>query len=51
MDESEEIAEIDVDVAWIRDWVADGLAELELYLARHAAFEDYLRRRDSRYDR
>jgi hypothetical protein len=31
-----------VDEAWYDDWVSEGLAALELYLARHAAFAEYL---------
>jgi hypothetical protein len=28
--------------AWLQDWVGDGLAEIEAYLSKHAAFEDFL---------
>jgi len=34
-----------VDEAWIADWAAEGIAALERSLARHAAFEQYLRER------
>ncbi len=36
-----------VEEAWIADWVAEGVAALERYLARQAAFADYLRERES----
>jgi hypothetical protein len=45
MDESLDITEIDVDELWLREWVEDGLAQLERYLAKHAAFADFLRQR------
>jgi predicted nucleic-acid-binding protein len=38
---------LDVDEAWIDDWAAAGIAALEQYLARHAAFAEYLRKRDA----
>jgi hypothetical protein len=41
---------IDVDQAWITDWAAEGLAALERYLAKQAAFESYLRNRDLHSD-
>ena len=31
-----------VDEAWLHDWALVGIAALEGYLARHAAFADYL---------
>jgi len=31
-----------VDEAWQHDWALEGIAALERYLARHAAFADYL---------
>jgi hypothetical protein len=36
---------LDVDEAWIAEWAADGLAALERYLAKHAAFAEYLKAR------
>jgi hypothetical protein len=33
---------LDVDEAWIAEWAADGLAAIEHYLAKHAAFAEYL---------
>lgn len=32
-----------VDEAWIHDWVDEGIAAIELFLAKHAAFAEYLR--------
>jgi len=46
------IHELDVDEAWLREWAAEGIAALERYLARHAAFVAYLEARailDSAY--
>jgi hypothetical protein len=31
-----------VDELWLRDWAAEGLAALERYLAKHAAFAAFL---------
>lgn len=31
-----------VDEAWLHDWAAEGIAALERYLARHAAFAAFL---------
>jgi hypothetical protein len=39
-------ADIAVDVAWIADWAAIGLAALERYLAVQAAFSAYLETRN-----
>lgn len=39
------ICDVDVDELWIREWVQAGLEELEGYLAKHAAFADFLRQR------
>ena len=36
------IAAVPVDEAWLRDWAAEGLAAIEQYLAKHAAFAAYL---------
>ena len=30
---------------WCEEWAAFGLRELDAYRAKHAAFDDYLRRR------
>ena len=39
------LVHLPVDEAWIADWAAEGVAALEQYLAKHAAFAEYLRRR------
>jgi hypothetical protein len=44
MDERE-IAETDVDELWLREWAQTGLVVLERYLAKHAAFAEFLRTR------
>jgi hypothetical protein len=33
---------LDVDEAWVAEWAADGLEAIERYLAKHAAFAEYL---------
>lgn len=38
-----DLSTIDVDDAWIVGWADEGIAALELYLAKHAAFADFLR--------
>jgi hypothetical protein len=43
--DAREIAETDVDELWLREWAQSGLLELEAYLAKHAAFAEFLRRR------
>jgi predicted nucleic-acid-binding protein len=40
------LASLDVDQAWIVDWATDGVLAIERYLAKHAAFADFLRTRD-----
>ena len=35
-----------VDELWILDWAAEGLAAFEPYLAKHAAFGNFLAERD-----
>ena len=37
-----------VDEAWIEEWVSAGLAELERYLQKYAAFDEYCRARGLR---
>jgi hypothetical protein len=32
----------DLEVSWLEDWAGVGIAELEAYLAKHAAFLSYL---------
>ena len=36
---------LDVDEAWLAEWAREGLEALEGYLAKHAAFAEYLSRR------
>jgi hypothetical protein len=36
---------LDVDEAWLAEWACEGLAAIETYLAKHAAFAEYLSRR------
>ena len=36
---------VDVDEAWLAEWAREGLAAIERYLAKHAAFAEYLNRR------
>ena len=31
---------------WVDAWVAEGLSEVESYLGKHAAFDDFLNDRD-----
>jgi hypothetical protein len=40
-----EIAETDVDELWLHEWAQSGLVALGEYLAKHAAFAEFLRRR------
>jgi hypothetical protein len=35
-----------VDELWLHDWAAEGIAALESYLAKHAAFAAFLAARD-----
>jgi hypothetical protein len=32
----------DLDDTWVEDWAGAGVAEIESYLAKHAAFNQYL---------
>jgi hypothetical protein len=34
--------EADLEHSWLEDWAGVGIAELEAYLAKHAAFLTYL---------
>jgi hypothetical protein len=36
---------LDVDDVWLHEWAAEGIAAIEVLLAKHAAFADYLRAR------
>jgi hypothetical protein len=40
-----EVLETDVDELWLREWAQSGFVALEWYLAKHAAFAEFLRRR------
>jgi hypothetical protein len=37
------LASLDVDEAWIVCWAEQGIVELEALLAKHAAFQAYLK--------
>ena len=39
--------ESDLEETWLEDWAGVGVAELELYLAKHAAFLTYLETHES----
>jgi hypothetical protein len=39
--------EDDLSETWLEDWAGAGVAELEDYLAKHAAFTDFLQTHDS----
>jgi predicted nucleic-acid-binding protein len=45
-DHDTHLASLDVDEAWIVDWATDGVLAIERYLAKHAAFADFLRTRN-----
>ena len=45
-DHHSHLASLDVDEAWIIEWATDGLLAIERFLAKHAAFADFLRARD-----
>ena len=45
-DHQAHLASLDVDEAWIVEWAADGVCAIERFLAKHAAFADFLRARD-----
>jgi len=34
---------LDVDDLWLHEWATEGIAAMERYLAKHAAFAAYLR--------
>ena len=38
---------VPVDELWLGDWAAEGIAALERYLAKHAAFAAFLVARDA----
>jgi hypothetical protein len=39
--------EDDLADSWLEDWIGAGLNEIEAYLEKHAAFEDYVASRDT----
>jgi hypothetical protein len=39
--------EDDLSVTWLEDWAGAGVAEIEAYLAKHAAFLSFLEQRES----
>ena len=39
--------ESDLEESWLEDWAGVGVAELEAYLAKHAAFLTYLDTQES----
>jgi len=39
--------EDDLEATWLEDWAGAGIAEVEAYLAKHAAFLSYLDSDDS----
>ena len=39
--------EDDLSETWLGDWAGAGLAELEVYLAKHAAFVAFLEQREA----
>jgi hypothetical protein len=42
MSEQTHTTPVPVDELWLDDWAAEGIAALESYLAKHAAFAAYL---------
>jgi hypothetical protein len=40
------LVSLSVDEAWLVEWAADGVRAIECFLAKHAAFEDFLRSRN-----
>ena len=39
-----DVKQIDVDQLWLQEWAEAGLTALEAYLAKHAAFAEFLQR-------
>jgi len=37
----------DLSDTWLEDWIGVGLDEIEAYLSKHAAFDDYVSTRDT----
>ena len=42
---SESTHPLEIDERWLNEWVAFGMRQLTDYLARHAAFDAYCRKR------
>ena len=40
------LVSLSVDEAWIVDWATEGVLAIERFLAKHAAFADFLRARN-----
>jgi hypothetical protein len=38
----------DLSETWLEDWIGAGIAEIEAYLAKHAAFLAFLEARETR---
>jgi hypothetical protein len=45
MDELHE-TQVEIDERWLSEWCEFGLSELGFYLAKYAAFDDYLHRHE-----
>ena len=45
MDELHE-KHVEIDERWLSEWFEFGFAELSSYLAKHAAFDDFLRKHE-----
>jgi hypothetical protein len=46
-DQSIHISALPADEAWLHDWAHEGIAALERYLAKHAAFAAFVARRET----
>ena len=40
-----------IDEQWLQEWIAFGMLEIAVYLAKHARFAAYLAQRDQRANR
>jgi hypothetical protein len=38
---------VEIDERWLSEWFEFGFSELSMYLAKHAAFDDYCHRNDT----
>ena len=50
MSEHPHSTSVPVDELWLDDWAAEGIAALERYLAKHAAFAAFLQSRPGSTD-